>query len=231
MTRTEGSITGFRRRLLQLIDQQCDGRYSRLARRAGLAVSSVQYHIHHARNLPGGEHLARMAAVLGVTLDYLVNGDETVRPADGPPRFIPVIPRGDGSHIRTHLTIPVLMCACPNACPLMDEAPLAAARTMMIERDLVHSHAQQRLIAVEVTPGCPSPEWPVGTRLVVAWGIRPAQRGALGLIHTEGHCEWGHLTQVADALFCASEAEGDFRVIPAREWKILGAAVAAIVPL
>ncbi len=232
MTRTEGSITGFRRRLLQLIDQQFDGRYSRLARRAGLAVSSVQHHIHHARRLPGGDHLLRMAEALGVSVHFLVTGDETIRPAGGPPPLVPRVQPG-GEPVAQRLIIPVFSCACPGVCPLgQPEPPMAAARsTVVLEHEMVSVRAGHQLIAVCVTPGCPSSEWPDGTRLVVEWSARPRQWEALTLIQIEGRCQWGHLTQVGDEFLFGSGPEGAFRFLPAAACKILGTAVAAIAPL
>jgi hypothetical protein len=115
----------------------------------------------------------------------------------------------------------------------MEAVPrLTAARSrVVVERDLVANWVQHELIAVCVTPTCPSPEWPEGTRLVVAWDTRPRQWEDLTLLHAEHHCAWGHLTQVGDALLFAAETEAEFRVIPAGVWEILGTAVAVIAPL
>jgi hypothetical protein len=174
-----------------------------------------------------------MAEALGVSVHYLVSGEETARPADGPPRCIPVVPRGDEAHTRTHLTLPVLACACPHACPLTAAVPprTAARATVLLERELVGPHDPEQLIGVEVTPGCPSPEWRAGTRLVVAWRVRPSQWEALALIHAEGRCQWGHLKQVEDVLFFAEDPAGDFWILPAGVWTILGTAVAVVAPL
>ncbi len=233
MRRTERSIISFRRRLLRLIDERFEGRYTYLARRAGIPISTMEHYVHHAKRLPGGEHLLRMAEALGVSVHFLVSGEETVRPADGSPRPVPVVRPGGDPRAPTRLTIPVVGCACPDACPLTEAVPpLTAARsTLVVERNLVGPQAQHHLIAVCVTPGCPSPEWPEGTRLVVDWDARTPPWEALALIHAEGRCQWGHLTQVGDRLLFASEAGGEFRVLPAREWRILGTAVAAIAPL
>ena len=83
MQRHERPIHAFRRRLLRLIDEQYDGRYTVLARRAGIPITTMQHYIHTAKHLPGGEHLLRLAAALGVTVEQLVSGPEGVRPADG----------------------------------------------------------------------------------------------------------------------------------------------------
>ncbi len=233
MRRTERSITSFRRRLLRLIDERFEGRYTYLARRAGIPISTMEHYVHLAKRLPGGEHLFRMAEALGVSVHFLVSGEETVRPADRSPRPVPIIHPGGDPQARTDLTIPILCCTCPDDCPLTHALPpvTAARSTVVLAHDLVVTRVQHHQIAVYVTPGSPSPEWPEGTRLVVAWDARPPQWEALALIHAEGRCQWGHLTQVGDMLLFASEAGGEFRVLPAREWRILGTAVAAIAPL
>ena len=76
MTRPEAPIHAFRRRLLQLIDERFEGRYTALAQRAGIPVSSMQHCVHTAKHLPGGEHLMRMAVALGVTVHELITGDK-----------------------------------------------------------------------------------------------------------------------------------------------------------
>ena len=177
--------------------------------------------------------LPGMAAALEVSVQYLVTGEDTVRPADDPPRFVPVAPPSSASAARTSLTIPVLACACPDPCPLMQAVPprRTAGSTVVLERDLVGPYAQAPLIAVAVTLGCPVPEWRAGTRLVVAWGVRPTRWEALALIHAADRCQWGHVSQVGDNLLFADDAEDDVRVIPAGGWTILGVAVAVVAPL
>ncbi len=66
----------FRRRLLRLINERCEGHYTVLARRAGIPVSTMQHVLHHAKHLPGGEHLLRLARALGVSVDDLTMGVE-----------------------------------------------------------------------------------------------------------------------------------------------------------
>jgi hypothetical protein len=76
MTTDDRTMTGFRRRLHELIADQCEGKYTWLAQRAGIPVSSLQYCLHHARHFPGGDQLLRLADVLGVSVDYLLTGRE-----------------------------------------------------------------------------------------------------------------------------------------------------------
>jgi hypothetical protein len=193
----------------------------------------MQHIVHHARHLPGGEHLLRLAQALDVTVHSLIAGEDTARPADGPPRLLPVVPHGADAHSDAYLTIPVMACACPAVCPLTATVPrVATPRTpVVLERDLLGTGRHACLIAVEVTAECPAADWRTGTRLVVAWGRRPRRWAALALVHAQGHCEWGYVKQVEDALFCASEVDGEFRVIPAGEWRILGTTVAVVAPL
>ncbi len=68
------SIDAFRARLGQLILTECEGKYTLLARRAGIPISTMQHYIHWAKRIPGGEHVARIAHALGVTTDFLISG-------------------------------------------------------------------------------------------------------------------------------------------------------------
>ena len=79
MRRPPQDVAGFRRRLRQLIEEHCDGKYTHLARRAGLAVSTLEHYLHQAKGLPGGAHLLRLAAALEVSAEYLRTGR-----SDGP---------------------------------------------------------------------------------------------------------------------------------------------------
>ncbi len=76
MTRNDRSLEEFRRRLRVLIADRFEGKYSLLARRAGIPISSLQYCLHHATRFPGGDHLLRLATALGVSVDFLLSGQE-----------------------------------------------------------------------------------------------------------------------------------------------------------
>lgn len=168
-------MTRFRRRLLQLIRERCEGKYTCLARRAGIPVSSMEHTIHSAKHVPGGEQLIRLAQALGVSVDYLATGEATVRPADLLAH--PVI-LTDGrtppfGHA-TDIAIPVFRCGCPNACPLTEPVPpvAAAQSTVIFPVDMVGGYEHHRLIAIQVGQGLDSAEWPEGARLVVDWDAR-----------------------------------------------------------
>jgi len=57
MTTDDRTMEGFRRRLRQLIDAQFEGKYTWLARRAGVPVSSLQHILHPAKHFPSGDQL------------------------------------------------------------------------------------------------------------------------------------------------------------------------------
>jgi hypothetical protein len=231
MTRPEPPIRAFRRRLLRLIDEHFEGRYTRFATRAGIPVSTMQHYLHHARHLPGGEHLMRMAVALGVTVQALITGEE----AGGPtPRRLPRVPGGPPRGDRpahADLPIPVVRCGCPGTCPLTAEGPGApVADATLVLPTAVLPEPGHRLLATVVGEHLAAAEWPAGTRLVVDTETRTPTWDELALIHTEGRCQLGHLTQIADTILFAGERDGDFRVIQ-REWRILGTVVAGVVPL
>ena len=101
MQRDPQEVAGFRRRLVQLIAERCEGKYTVLARRAGIAVSTLEHYIHHAKGLPGGAHLLRLAAVLGVSAEYLGTGRGRSRPLESrPPASPSLLPKeaGPGSN-------------------------------------------------------------------------------------------------------------------------------------
>jgi hypothetical protein len=231
MAPPEPPIRAFRRRLLRLIDEQFDGRYTVFARRAGIPVSTMQHYLHHARHLPGGEHLMRMAAAFGVTVQALLTGPEAVRRA---PRPLPPVPVGQPGADRQPLpglTIPVVRCGCPGPCPLTEEErPAVAGAMLSLPTELLAEHRAHRLLATPVGAGFAAAEWSAGTWLVVDTDARTPTWEALALVHTEGHCHVGHLTQIEDTLLFGPERDGDFRVIQGG-WRILGTICAVVVPL
>ena len=113
MQRDPQEFAGFRRRLVQLIAERCVGKYTVLARRAGIPVSTLEHYLHQAKGLPGGAHLLRLAAALGVSAEYLGTGREPARPGEprpeAPPSSLPMgagpgsnplgIPRPGGQHL------------------------------------------------------------------------------------------------------------------------------------
>ena len=232
MARPEPPIRAFRRRLLQLIDERFEGRYTALARRAGIPISTMQHYIHNAKHLPGGEHLMRIDVAFGVPVRELIAepraGNATARP--GPP--VPAVQPPDDQPAPARLAIPEIRCGCPGACPLTAEGPLApeTGTRIILPAEILPQHRTHRLLATPVGAALPAAEWPAGTRLVVDTDLRTPTWDDLALIHTEGRCQLGHLTQIADTILCGAERGGDFRVIQ-RGWRILGTIVVAVVPL
>jgi transcriptional regulator with XRE-family HTH domain len=188
MRRRERPMITFRRRLLQLIDQHFDGRYTALAHRAGVPVSTMQHYVHNAKHLPGGEHLLRMAAALGITVQYLMTGQDAVRPVARPEPLVPLVPPAAEPVAPTTRTIPLVRCGCPAACPLTEaEPPVAAATsTVLLPAELLPRHPDHRLIALQVGEPLPCAEWRDGTRLVMDVDARTPAWEALALVHAEG---------------------------------------------
>ena len=72
MTADARTVEVFRQRLWQLVADRFEGKYSWLARRAGIPVSSLQHILHQAKRIPGGAQLLQLAAALEVSVDYLL---------------------------------------------------------------------------------------------------------------------------------------------------------------
>jgi len=151
MQRREPPILGFRRRLLRLIAEQVDGRYTILARRARIPISSMQHIMHDATHLPGGEPLQKLAGALGVTVQYLSTGHEgsippstpgTSRPRGDSPGEAPV--PGLGRHARHAAGVPVRV---PGAVSLTQAVP----PTLMVRAGVVLART---LLAAHTTIAC-----------------------------------------------------------------------------
>lgn len=235
MRRREPPILGFRRRLQRAMDERCEGKYTVLARRAHLPVSTLQHIVHHAKRLPGGEHLLRLADALGVSVHYLMAGDAAGRVPDPPALPTPPIVTFEGAPfvgMARHLALPVFRCGCPGACPLTEVVPPGARKhfTLVLEAALTARHAEHRLLAVQVDPRLPCPGWPVGARLVVDWDARTPEWAALTLLHTEGRCRLGHVMPAGDRLLFAPRLDGVPEVV-SRAGRVLGTIVAGVTAL
>lgn len=235
MQRREAPILGFRRRLRRLITEQVDGKYTILAQRAGIPISSLQHILHDAKHLPGGEPLQKLAGALGVTVQYLATGDEAVCPADRlTPPPPPVRPRRvlPGRGAAPPVTIPLVACGCPGPCPLAAAVPpLAAARARVVMgAALVARYPHHRLLALQVTLNLPCAEWPVGAQLVVDWEARTPAWEALVVLHDAGQCRLGHVTPSGDRLLFAPRL-GGLPELLTREARVLGTIIAALTAL
>ena len=234
MRRTVPPIHAFRRRLFQLIDEQYEGRYTALARRAGIPISTMQHYVHAAKRLPGGEHMLRLAAALGVTVQYLITGQEGVRPAAEPPAA-PTRATRDETPPRgpaTHLSVPVFRCGCPGSCPLAELVPAVAAahaRAVVPIAMLAH-YEDHRYMAVEVSPELPGAAWPVGTQLVLDWDARDPRWEAPVLLHDAGRCRLGHVAPIGGRLLFAPQ-RGTAPEVVSPAARIVATVVAAVTPL
>ena len=195
MQRHAQPMLAFRRRLLRLIDEQLDGRYTALARRAGIPVSTMQHYIHTAKHLPGGEHLLRLAAALGVTVEQLASGPAGVRPAARPAPLLPTVgpprqppPAGPA----THLNLPVFHCRCPEACPLTEAVPSVAAAhaRVVLPAAMLAPRQYHRLLGIEVGPRLPCADWPRGALLTLDWDDRVPPGGRSCCSTTRGTAGW-----------------------------------------
>lgn len=232
MTRRERPIDAFRRRLLQLIDEQFEGRYTALARRAGIPISSMQHVIHNAKHLPGSEQVMRLAVALGVTAQYLITGREGVQPAAPPTGQAD--PGRDQTRPRpaAHVSLPVFRCGCPGPCVLTETIPTVAAahaRAVVPIAMLAH-YEDHRFVAVEVSPELPCAAWPMGAQFVLDWDARLPGWNALVLVHDAGRCRLGHVTPSGDRLLFTPHRGGEPDVLSPTA-RILGTIVAAVTAL
>ncbi len=230
MQRDPHEFAGFRRRLLQLIAEKCDGKYTVLARRAGIAVSTLEHYIHQAKGLPGGAHLLRLAAVLGVSAEYLGTGRESGRALEPGPQAPPSsLPPGGGPG-STHLAVPLFECGCPGPCALAAGIPPAAAARsrVMVEAELVQPHLPHRFIALKLSPTMHFPQWPDDTRLIVDCDAAAPQWDTLSLVRLDGCCQLGHLVRSKDMQIFAARLSSKARLLP-RSSRFLGRVVAAII--
>lgn len=195
-------IGGFRARLAQLMRSRCDGRYTVLARRAGIPVSTMEHYIHKAKHLPGGEHVVRLARALGVTTDYLLAGEDSIRPSDllAHPVAVVQAPRGRVEHagLEHQISVAVFECGCPRNCPFA--APIPPVRSTraraLVPADLVPRW--HRLVGVRLTGRLASDGWSAGTRLILDWDARNPTGNHPFLFRQNGHCRLGRLHRSGD---------------------------------
>jgi hypothetical protein len=232
MPRPTVALTAFRRRLHRLIADRFEGKYTLLAKRAGIPVSSMEHYLHAAVRLPGGEHLGRMAEALGVSSDFLLTGAAAVR-ADSllsHPVHLPSLQGTSATEIEERqIAIPVFRCTCPTACPLTADRPTASAAPghVFFPEDLLPRKHRHRLIALELDRTLSAAAWRVGTRVVVDWETRQPAWTALTLVHAEGRCRLGHVARTADGLLLAAELGAVPTALPP-DSRILGRVVAVL---
>ncbi len=166
-------VEAFRKRLNDLLQERFEGKYTVLAKRSGIAVSSMQHYMHHSKHMPGSEHLQRIAEALGCTTDFLISGAQTVRPADLLSKPIPVA-KAEGQELERQLSVPVFRCTCPKDCVFEENVPpVAKSRTrVVIPTDMVTKHNFHRLIGVMLDGHLKRAAWGEEGRLVIDWDLR-----------------------------------------------------------
>ena len=233
----ERPMIAFRRDgLCGSIDDQFQGRYTALAHRAGIPISTMQHYVHSAKRLPGGEHLVRLAAALGMTVQALLSDPEGVRPADHPAPLTPLVlapqpapPVAPGPH----LSLPVFHYGCPGACPLTAAVPPSAVayapgwcwrRPGWPGAGTIAWWASRSVPGSRVRTGGPAPTWcSTGTHR------RPRWR-ALQLLHDAGRCRLGHVTASGDRLLFAARPDAAPALV-SPTGRVLGTIVAGVTTL
>jgi transcriptional regulator with XRE-family HTH domain len=183
-------IQEFQGRLRHLLSTRFDGQYTQLARRAGVPITTMQHYMHNAKHLPGGEHAIRLANTLGVTVDYLLAGVDSIRPHEllSNPIILVQVRGKESIELDRHIAIPVFTCLCPKECPFAEEIPPVSQThdRVVVPEDLVSN--RHRLIGLRLTRPMPELKWREGTRLVIDWDARKANWQAMFLVREGGRC-------------------------------------------
>lgn len=208
-------LVEFRQRFRALLARFDEGKYTRLARRAGIPVSSLEHLLHHAKGLPGGRLLARLAGALDVSVDYLATGQAPAPPTAADPQ----------------VAIPVLRCGCPGPCPLVAPRPTPArpATPLPLPAALVAGIPAPHQLAVVLDDRLGHPGWPAGTRLVLDRSAGPSAWETVVLVHAADRCRLGHLAESGGVRLFASSPTTAPTVL-ARSARVLGRLVAVLAP-
>ena len=188
-------VEAFRHRLAQLITTKFDGKYTLLAKRARIPVSTLEHYLHRAKHLPGAEPIGRMAEALGVSTDYLIDGREVVRPAEllAHPVLVYPEPFAEAPERERQIAVASFACSCPGECAFSQD-PLPVRRTRLrsfIPAELVPQW--HRLVGLRVTAPLATRRWPVGSRLILDWDDRAPRANQPVLYQVEGRCALGRL--------------------------------------
>ncbi len=234
------SVDAFRRRIAELIATRCDGKYTLLAKRAGIPVSTMQHYMHSAKYIPGGEHVARIAEALGVTTDYLITGSNVIRTSDllAHPVVFPEGGIGEMNRLERHIEVPVFDCTCPSDCVFAHE-PIPVETTeakVYVPVELVPHW--DRLVGFRIIDQRFA--WKVGTRIIIDWGARSIDaENDKFLYRANGSCQLGRLHEIEGGhvvLFPLSAPGGPDvatpmpRILPRERLVVLGKIVAVIGP-
>ncbi len=239
--RPASPVEAFRGRLVQLIRTRFDGRYSVLAHRAGIPVSTMEHYIHRAKHMPGAEHVGHMADALGVTTDLLIHGRTSLLPQDlmAHPVVLEQNQMGEADGLERQIAIPVFDCTCPSPdCVFWrDPLPIGSTRMrVMVPADLLP--IWYRLVGLRIAEPLGSFGWKVGTRLVLDWsGRSPTFCGEWYLFKLDGRCHLGRIHQSPEGLMVilppdtSQESEistTGLRTLPPEQVEVLGKVVAVV---
>jgi len=230
-------VEAFRHRLAQLIRTKFEGKYTLLAKRARIPVSTMEHYLHRAKHLPGGEPLDRMAEALGVSTDYLIDGSEVVRPAEllAHPVLVYQEPFAEAPEQARQIAVPCFTCGCPVECAFGQE-PLPVRGTQLqsfIPAELVPQW--HRLVGLRVTAPLATRRWPVGSRLILDWDDRAPRATHPFLYQVAGRCALGRLHGETAEQLTVLPVHPDrmpprLHVYPAAALTILGRVVLVIGP-
>jgi transcriptional regulator with XRE-family HTH domain len=233
------SVRAFRERITELIATRFHGKYTVLAKRAGIPVSTMQHYMHSAKHIPGGEHVARIAEALGVTIDHLVTGSDVIRASDLLARPVVFGQGGTGemSKLKRHIEVAVFECTCPEDCVFAHEPlPVGTAEAQVfVPVELVYHWP--RLVGLHITYQL---GWTIGTRLILDWDARsPGAGNDKFLYRLDGRCQLGRLQRSAEGLLVmippSTPGKPDVampvpRTLPPDKVEVLGKIVTVIGP-
>ncbi len=228
MSAVRTPVEEFRKRLNDLLQERFEGKYTVLAKRAAIPVSSMQHYMHFSKHMPGSEHLQRLAEALGCTTDFLITGAQTVRPIDLLSKPIPVT-KGEGQEIERQLSVPVFRCTCPKDCPFSEDVPqVAKARSrVVVPTDMVSKHNFHRLIGVALDGHLKRAAWGEAGRLVINWDMRTPDFAKNVFFFDGTKHQVGHIKETEGG-FLATDWNGQSPTVLPKTAKILGHVVAMV---
>jgi len=228
MSAVRTPIEAFRKRLNDLLEERFEGKYTVLAKRAAIPVSSMQHYMHFSKHMPGSEHLQRIAEALGCTTDFLITGAQTVRPVDLLTKPISVA-RAEGQEIERQLSVPVFRCTCPKDCAFSEDVPqVSKARSrVVIPTDMVGKHNFHRLMGVMLDGHLKRSAWGEEGRIVIDWDDRTPDWNR-NVFFYDGTKHMVGRVKETDAGLLAADWNGQSPVVLPKTAKLLGHVVAIV---
>lgn len=227
-------IQAFRHRLGELLQAKFDGHYTVLAKRAGIPISSMEHYMRNAKHLPGGEHLKRIADACNVSVDYMLSGTASVRPADmlsKPVTIVKVKGQPTPPEMDRQVSIPILHCTCPKACAFSAEVPVVkdAQQRVVIPAEMVSAHNYHRLVALHLSGHLKKTIWGEGGRAVIDWDKREPDFDRISFYFDGTQHMIGHVKPSDEDRLLAQDVagQGQPHMLP-KAAKILGRVVAIL---